>query len=90
MHARTALNVLPHSTARAAARTDTHHTLPPLAGNYLDGLVGRAGTSYKKNHGFCLETQKFPDACNRPHFPAVTLRFIRTMNPIRGEECNAG
>ena len=43
-------------------------------GNYLDGIAGRAGTVYKRNHGFCLETQKFPDSPNRPQFPSATLR----------------
>ena len=43
-------------------------------GNYLDGLAGRGGPSYKRNHGFCLETQTFPDAVNRPHFPSAVLR----------------
>ena len=42
-------------------------------GNYLDGLAGRGGTSYKRHHGFCLETQKFPDAINRPQFPSIVL-----------------
>ena len=44
------------------------------SGNFLDGVSGRAGVAYKKHHGLCLETQKFPDAANRPHFPDVTLR----------------
>ena len=46
-------------------------------GNYLDGIQGRSGPSvvtYGKHHGFCLETQTFPDAANRPHFPPVLLR----------------
>ena len=43
-------------------------------GNYLDGLAGRDGSvSYAKHHGFCLETQHFPDAVNRAHFPSVWL-----------------
>ena len=43
-------------------------------GNYLDGVVGRAATVYGKHHGFCLETQHFPDSVNRSHFPPVWLR----------------
>ena len=27
-----------------------------------------------KHHGFCLETQRFPDSVNRPHFPSAILR----------------
>jgi len=62
------------STGRwMAVRTD-QPGVQFYTGNYLDGLVGRRGTSYKKHHGFCLETQTFPDAVNRPHFPSATLR----------------
>jgi len=43
-------------------------------GNYLDGVRGRGGTvSYGKHHGFCLETQHFPDSVNFAHFPPVWL-----------------
>jgi aldose 1-epimerase len=41
----------------------------------LDGkTVGVGGVSYVKYGGFCLETQHFPDAINRPEFPNVVLR----------------
>jgi len=42
-------------------------------GNYLDGLTGRGGVSYGRHHGFCLETQHFPDSVNHPHFPSTLL-----------------
>ena len=42
-------------------------------GNYLDGIAGRGGVKYGKHHGFCLETQHFPDSVNRAHFPTVIL-----------------
>ena len=44
-------------------------------GIHLDGKLSRHdGTSYVKYGGFCLETQHFPDAINRPEFPSVVLR----------------
>lgn len=43
-------------------------------GNYLDGFPGRTGQGYEKHHGFCLETQRFPDAANWSHFSPVVLR----------------
>jgi aldose 1-epimerase len=44
-------------------------------GNFLDGSVtGKAGKAYKKNYGFCLETQHFPDSPNKPDFPSVILQ----------------
>ncbi len=38
-------------------------------GNFLDGVPGKRGSVYGKHAGFCLETQGFPDAPNRPAFP---------------------
>ena len=44
-------------------------------GNFLDGtLKGKNGEVYKKNHGFCLEAQHFPDSVNHPEFPTMTLK----------------
>lgn len=45
------------------------------SGNFLDGtLTGKGGVVYHQYHGFCLETQHFPDSPNRPNFPSVVLR----------------
>ena len=46
-------------------------------GNYLDGSLRRTADSgaFCKHHGFCLETQLFPDSANCSHFPGrVILR----------------
>jgi aldose 1-epimerase len=44
-------------------------------GNFLDGSVtGKGGKAYRKNDGFCLETQHFPDSPNHPGFPSTVLR----------------
>jgi len=44
------------------------------SGNFLDGSAkGRAGLTYNKHFGFCLETQHFPDSPNHPAFPSTTL-----------------
>ena len=49
-------------------------------GNFLDGdqpgtpaSTGKGGAKYTKHHGFCLETQHFPDSVNQPAFPTVML-----------------
>lgn len=42
--------------------------------NHLKGIVGKAGHVYEKRHGFCLETQKYPDSPNKPQFPSAALR----------------
>jgi len=44
-------------------------------GNFLDGsVVGKQGHVYKRRHGFCLETQHFPDSPNHPDFPTTILK----------------
>lgn len=47
--------------------------------NYLDGsLRGKGGIVYGRHGAFCLETQHFPDAVNKPGFPSVILRPSQT------------
>ncbi len=49
------------------------------SGNFLDGTnVGKGEAVYKKHAGFCLETQKYPDAINKPHWPTVVLQPSET------------
>lgn len=45
-------------------------------GNYINAQdpVGKDGACYGKRHGFCLETQGFPDAINHDNFPSVVLK----------------
>ncbi|CAL8367520.1 unnamed protein product [Gadus morhua 'NCC'] len=43
--------------------------------NFLDGsVVGKGGSRYAKHSSFCLETQSWPDAINKPSFPSCMLR----------------
>jgi aldose 1-epimerase len=45
------------------------------SGNFLDAtLTGKKGVVYKKHHGFCLETQHFPDSIHHPNFPSTVLK----------------
>lgn len=45
------------------------------SGNFLDGtLRGKSARPYNKHHGFCLETQHFPDSPHHPNFPSVILK----------------
>jgi aldose 1-epimerase len=47
------------------------------SGNFLNGTeVGKGGAVYERRHGFCLETQHFPDSPNQPHFPSCILRPV--------------
>lgn len=38
-----------------------------------DEIRGKGGAIYRKHGAFCVETQKYPDAVNQPHFPSVIL-----------------
>jgi aldose 1-epimerase len=42
-------------------------------GNFLDGVIGKAGSVYGKHAGFCLETQHLPDSPNRKEFPSAVF-----------------
>lgn len=44
------------------------------SGNFLKGAVGKGGQKYEKHTGICFETQRFPDAPNKPDFPSCILR----------------
>ncbi len=39
-----------------------------------EGHKGKGGAVYGPRHGFCLETQHFPDSPNQPAFPCAILR----------------
>jgi len=49
-------------------------------GNFLDGSLKGIGGAYKKQYGFCLETQHFPDSVNQPKFPTTILEPGKTYH----------
>ncbi len=78
--------VLPGSGLKLAAvakdpksgRVMTVRTTEPAVqlytGNHLKKVNGKGGHVYQTRHGFCLETQHYPDSPNQPAFPSTTLR----------------
>ena len=71
----------PAAVAHSAATGITMEVSTTLPGvqfysaNYLPPhRMGKAGKTYGPRHGFCLETQFFPDSPNRPNFPSAILR----------------
>lgn len=77
---RTASGLVPaaHAWEPAGGRVlDVLTTAPGMqfyTGNFLDGsCTGKLGRVYGHRHGFCLETQHFPDSPNHPNFPSVIL-----------------
>ena len=54
---------------------EVHTTQPGLqfySGNFLDGSDGTGG--FNQHDAFCLETQHYPDAPNRPKFKSTLLK----------------
>ncbi|HBE22517.1 MAG TPA: galactose-1-epimerase [Verrucomicrobiales bacterium] len=44
-------------------------------GNFLDGkAIGKKGVAYAHRTAFCLETENYPDAPNKPNFPTAVLK----------------
>ena len=43
------------------------------SGNFLEGVSGKNGITYKNRAGLCLEAQNFPDAPNKKNFPSARL-----------------
>jgi aldose 1-epimerase len=41
--------------------------------NWIDNEKGKGGKRYQRRWAFCLETQHFADAINKPHFPSIIL-----------------
>jgi len=48
---------------------------------HFDGsMIGKNNIKYQKYHGFCLETQHFPDSPNKPQFPSTMLNPWETYS----------
>ncbi len=63
------------TTGRVMEVWTTEPGVQLYTGNFLTpGLKGKAGKTYDKHYGFCLETQHFPDSPNKRNFPSTTLR----------------
>ena len=62
------------TTGRIMEVYTTEPDLHLYSGNFLDGSnTGKGGNVYEHRHGFCLETQHFPDSPNKPNFPSTIL-----------------
>ena len=64
---------------------EVHTTQPGVQLYTAKGVsdrYGADGKSYGPYHGFCLETQHYPDAPNRPAFPSTLLRPGETYEEV--------
>lgn len=56
---------------------ETYTDMPGIqlyTGNFMTDRVGKDGVRYDRRHGFCLETQYFPNSMAVTHFPSPVLR----------------
>lgn len=67
-------------SGRVMEISTTQPAIQFYSGNFLDGSA--AGGGYAQHHGFCLETQHYPDSPNQPAFPTTILKpgqeFVQT------------
>jgi len=71
---RQAAKVSDPATGRVLEVLTTEPGVQLYIGNFLNEMKGKAGKSYNRRHGFCLETQHFPDSPNKPSFPSTVLK----------------
>jgi aldose 1-epimerase len=71
---RPAAKVSDPSTGRVLEVWTTEPGVQLYIGNFLTEMKGKAGKTYNKRYGFCLETQHFPDSPNKPNFPSAVLK----------------
>jgi aldose 1-epimerase len=70
-----AARVTEPKTGRVMEMYTTEPGVQFYSGNFLDGKVkGKDGVAYKKNQGFCLEAQHYPDSVNHADFPSMILK----------------
>lgn len=70
-------------TGRVLEVCTTQPGLQFYSGNHMaDRIKGKLGALYGFRSGFCLETQGFVDAPNRPEFPSITLRPGETYEHV--------
>ncbi|MHC4531469.1 MAG: aldose epimerase family protein, partial [Planctomycetota bacterium] len=69
-----AASVYEPKTGRLMEISTTEPAIQFYSGNFLDGSNKGKGAVYNKHDGFCLETQHYPDAPNKPGFPSIVLK----------------
>jgi aldose 1-epimerase len=70
---RTAARAKDPKSGRVLEVLTTEPGVQLYTGNHLN-VTGKNGHHYAARHGFCLETQHFPDSPNQPSFPSPVLQ----------------
>ena len=61
------------TSGRALRLTTSEPGVQLYTGAHFNGGPGKVGARYPRFAGFAVETQRFPDSPNRPHFPSARL-----------------
>lgn len=61
------------ATGRRLRLSTTEPGVQLYTGAHFNGTPGKAGARYPRFGGFAVETQRFPDSPNTPHFPSARL-----------------
>ncbi len=77
-----AVRVHEPKTGRVMEVLTTQPGVQFYTGNFLDGSLTGIGGVYRKQYGFCLETQHFPDSVNHPKFPSTILEPGQTYHEV--------
>ena len=72
-----------HPSGKSMEVKTTMPGMQVYTANFLgEGMKGKAGASYGPYHAFCLETQFYPDAPNKPGFPSATLEAGKAFKSV--------
>ena len=61
------------ASGRSLRLATTEPGVQLYTGAHFNGTPGKAGARYPRFAGFAIETQRFPDSPNTPHFPSARL-----------------
>jgi aldose 1-epimerase len=77
-----AARVIEPKSGRVLEIYTTQPAVQFYTGNFLDGTLKASGVVYQKHHGFCLETEHYPDSPNHPAYPTTVLRPGETYHQV--------
>ena len=77
-----AARVVDPKSGRVMEVYTTQPAIQFYTGNFLDGTLKAGGVTYQKHHGFCLETEHYPDSPNHADYPTTILRPGETYHQL--------
>lgn len=74
-----AAQVVSHDTGITMTVETDQPGIQFYSGNFLTERAGKNGAVYERRHGFCLETQHYPDSVHHSQWPSTVLRAGETF-----------